>query len=97
MATREVLLRMVRSCREARKITKMMETIPEYNGEGVFEKIYGDLMDAIYLMLEERTDVLEESVTFAVINSRMSDEDCAGVLETIMKARAPVVRVGVGA
>lgn len=41
---------------------------------------YGCLLDAVYGMMGEQTMTVDESLTFTVLNSRMSDEECAAVL-----------------
>lgn len=83
MVTKEVMEKIVKSCRaamrEARKNTSMTENL--------FDEIYGDLLDGIYLMLGEKTNELEDSISFTVINSTMSDEECATVLAGIMESR----------
>lgn len=83
MVTKEVMGKIVKSCRaamrEARKNTSVTNNL--------FDEIYGDLLDGIYLMLGEKTNVLEDSISFTVINSTMSDEECATVLEAVREAR----------
>ena len=82
MVTKEVMEKIVKSCRaamrEARKNTSVTNNL--------YDEIYGDLLDGIYMMLGEKTNELEDSISFTVINSTMSDEECATVLEGIMKS-----------
>ena len=90
MTMNDVLTRLVRSCRRAKTImieeeaTNARTSPKEYGGA---EAIYGDLLDAIYLILDEDAPVVEESLAYTVVNSRMSDEDCSHVLTTVMNAK----------
>jgi len=86
MATRDIMKRIVGSCREAKRKSRSARLSCPQCADG-FEEIYGNLLDAIYLMLGEKTETLEESISYTVINSEMTDKECTEVLYTIMQAR----------
>lgn len=85
MITKEVFERIVRSCRTAKRTSERIQ-MPHENDD-VCETIMGDLIDAIYLMLGECTSTLDESITYTVLNSDMTDTECADVLFAIYNAR----------
>lgn len=79
---REALLRIVKSCRKAMKLA---EIFSDYFTEGktnnVFDDLHGDLEDALYLLNDENTSELAESIVDKVLrDDSLSDDDATDVL-----------------
>ena len=79
MMNKEVFLKMVKSYR-------LMKTTAAKLGVQTCDddacEAYGYLLDAIYAMMDEKTMTVDESMTYTVLNSQMSDDECAAVLFT---------------
>lgn len=88
MVTKDVMSKVVKCCREAKRMSdKLLKTKKSDEMEEFCFTIYGELMDSIYYMLGERTREITDSITMTVLNSNMSDAECADVLFAIMQAR----------
>jgi len=92
MVTRDVMRKVVKCCRDAKR---MSDELQKNNGDGEMEEfcftLYGELLDSIYFMLRECTTEVTDSLTMTVLNSNMTDTDCANVLFAVMKARENIV------
>ena len=76
MNTKSVLTHLIRAGRDALHLEKTLTDLgyketPYYN-------LYGEITDALYAMLDERTDTVEESKAYAAIHDIYTpDEICA--------------------
>lgn len=73
---KEALTKLVRAARTAKRADDALRNVG-YTDTPYFD-IYGDIVDGIYAMLGEKTNTLEESVTYTVLsNPDMADDECA--------------------
>lgn len=83
MNTKSVLTHLIRAGRDAFHLEKTLTDIgyketPYYN-------LYGEITDALYAMLDERTDTVEESKAYAAIHDIYTpDEICAEELAPLV-------------
>ena len=84
---KDALIRIVRSCRKAIHFAEVFHN--EFcSGMNVFDDIAGDLEDALYIMNQEKTNTLEESVVDQLIcNDILSDEDVAETLYKLISSK----------
>lgn len=76
---KETLIRMVNAARECMSADRKLQEIG-FENTPLFN-IYGTIADAIYYLIDEKTDTFEESMTFQVLNDEtLSDEECADML-----------------
>ena len=80
LTNKDALIRIVRSCRKAKHLSKVFDA--EFcSGMNAFDNIAGDLEDALFIMNQEKTDTLQESVVDQLIcNDILSDEEVAETL-----------------
>ena len=82
MDLKTVLLHLVKAGRDAMHIEKTLKDIG-YN-ETPYFNLYGEICDAIYALLDEKTDTFDESETYAAMHDIFtSDEMCAERLASI--------------
>ena len=88
MVTKDVMSKVVKCCREAKRMSdKLLKTRKSDEIEEFCFTTYGELMDCVYYMLGEHTNEITDSITMTVLNSNMSDAECTDVLFAIMQAR----------
>lgn len=76
---KEALAKLVKAARTAKRADDALRNVG-YTDTPYFD-IYGDIVDGIYAMLGEKTNTLEESVTYtALSNPDMADDECADAL-----------------
>ena len=76
MNTKSVLTHLIRAGRDALHLEKTLTEIG-YK-ETPYFNLYGDIIDAIYGILDEHTDTIEESMAYAAIHDPFTpDEVCA--------------------
>ena len=76
MNSKKVLLHLIRAGRDAIHLEQTLNNIG-YK-ETPFFNIYGEIADAVYEMLGEKTDSFDESMTYAAMHDiYTSDEQCA--------------------
>lgn len=84
MNTKSVLTHLIRAGRDALHLEKTLTDIgyketPYYN-------LYGEITDAIYALLDEQTDTIEESKAYAAIHDIYTpDEICAEELAPLVE------------
>lgn len=84
MNTKSVLTHLIRAGRDALHLEKTLTDIG-YK-ETPYFNLYGEITDAVYAMLGEETDALEESMTHAAMHDiYTSDEQCAEQLMAMME------------
>lgn len=87
LTNKDAILRIVRSCRTARRLSNIFADEVS-SGINVFDHIAGDLEDALYIMNQEETETLEESVVNQLIcNDALSDEDVADKLYELILSK----------
>lgn len=88
MDTRNVLTHLIRAGRDA---LHLEQTLTELGySETPYYNLYGEITDAIYGILDEDADTVEESRAYAAIHDPfMSDEICAE--ELAMSVSVPVI------
>lgn len=75
----ETLARLVRTARNAFRADDCLTSLGF--GQTAFEKIYGDLADAIYYLIGERSESFETSITHLALNAaHLSDDDRVSML-----------------
>ena len=85
MNTKSVLTHLIRAGRDAIHLEKTLSGVG-YN-ETPYFNLYGDIIDAIYGILDEHTDTIEESMAYAAIHDPFTpDEICAEELASIVYA-----------
>ena len=85
MNTKSVLTHLIRAGRDALHLEKTLAEIG-YK-ETPYFNLYGDITDAIYSILDEHTDTIEESMAYAAIHDPFTpDEICAEELASIVYA-----------
>lgn len=85
MNTKSVLTHLIRAGRDALHLEKTLAEIG-YK-ETPYFNLYGDITDAIYSILDEHTDTIEESKAYAAIHDPFTpDEICAEELASIVYA-----------
>lgn len=83
MNTKSVLTHLIRAGRDALHLEKTLTDLgyketPYYN-------LYGEITDALYAMLDERTDTVEESKAYAAVHDiYLPDEICAEELAPLV-------------
>ena len=85
MNTTSVLTHLIRAGRDALHLEKTLTDIG-YTQTPYFN-LYGDITDAIYGILDEQTDTIEESKAYAAIHDIYTpDEVCAAELASFVDA-----------
>ena len=85
MNTTSVLTHLIRAGRDALHLEKTLTDIG-YK-ETPYFNLYGEITDAIYGILDEQTDTIEESKAYAAIHDPFTpDEICAEELASIVYA-----------
>lgn len=85
MNTKSVLTHLIRAGRDAIHLEKTLSGVG-YN-ETPYFNLYGDIIDAIYGILDEHTDTIEDSMAYAAIHDPFTpDEICAEELASIVYA-----------
>lgn len=83
MNTKSVLTHMIRAGRDALHLEKTLTDIG-YK-ETPYFNLYGEITDAIYVLLGEQTDTIEESKAYAAIHDIYTpDEICAEELAPLV-------------
>lgn len=83
MNNKEVILRIVRTCRKAIHLSEIFFSEFANGGMNVFDDFHGDLEDALYILCDEDTFELKDSIVDKLIrNPNLSDEE---ITETICK------------
>ena len=83
MNTKSVLTHLIRAGRDALHLEKTLTEIG-YK-ETPYFNLYGDITDAIYGILDEHTDTIEESMAYAAIHDPFTpDEICADELASLV-------------
>lgn len=83
MNTKKVLTHLIKAGRDALHLENTLSSIG-YK-ETPYFNLHGEITDAIYTMLGEDTDSLEESMTYAAMNDIFtSDEQCAEQLASMI-------------
>ena len=87
MNTKSVLTHLIRAGRDALHLEKTLTEIG-YN-ETPYFNLYGEITDAIYGILGEQTDTIEESKAYAAIHDPFTpDEICAEELAMLVNVPA---------
>ena len=70
---------MVRLVRAGRKANELDESLMDLGYTSTpYSDIYGDIADAIYFMLGEKTETLDQSITYqAITDDSLTDGQCA--------------------
>ena len=85
MNTKSVLTHLIRAGRDALHLEKTLTEIGYV--ETPYFNLYGEITDAIYGILDEHTDTIEESKAYAAIHDPFTpDEICAEELASIVYA-----------
>ena len=83
MDSKKILTHLIRAGRDALNLENMLTTIG-YK-ETPYFNLYGDISEAVYTLLGEQTESIDESITHAVMRDPlMSDEDCATELAPLV-------------
>ena len=87
MINEEVLIRIVRPCRKALRLSEVIASEFTDGSHSVLDDILGDLEDALFIMNQEKTDTLSESVVDQLIrNLSISDEEVAEMLTKLINS-----------
>jgi len=87
MINEEVLIRIVRPCRKALRLSEVFSSELTEGSHTVLDDVLGDLEDALFIMNQEKTDTLEESVVDQLIrNLSISDEEVAEMLTKLINS-----------
>lgn len=85
---KEVIIRIVRSCRKAIRLADIFAAEVTEGTPNVFDNIYGDLEDALYIMNQEHTRELKESTVDQLIrNKDLSDESVTETLYQLIQSK----------
>ena len=76
----EVLTRIIRAIRTTARAAEALSVLTGGNTITIVEDAHGDLVDAVYAFVGEQTNELQESVTYKLIHSSMSDAEVANTL-----------------
>ena len=80
---KQAMKRLVRSCRATKRLANSVREL--FGNAEQLDAIEGELLDAVWIMLGERTNTITESVTYRVMNSNMGDDEAADVLIRYME------------
>lgn len=83
MDTKKILTHLIRAGRNAMSLENVLTSLG-YK-ETPYFNLYGDISEAVYTLLGEKTESFEDSVTYAVmVDPLMSDADCAEELASLV-------------
>ena len=79
MDIENALLRLVKACRESRKLDQALISLG-YDNTPYFS-ILGNILDGIYYLIGDKTETLEESVAYQALNNdSLTDSECVALL-----------------
>lgn len=85
---KNVILRIVRTCRKAMRLSEVFSAEVAERGMTVFDDIYGDLEDSLYFLNQENTQELSESIVDQLLrNKDLSDEAVTDTLYQLIQAK----------
>lgn len=87
MISKEALVRIICPCRKALRLAELFSEF-ENETNNIFDDLAGDLEDALFVMNQEQTETLPESVTDQLIrNSNLSDEEVADTIYKLITGK----------
>jgi len=85
---KDVIIRIVHACRTAMHLSDIFAAEVTGGGSSVFDTIYGELEDALYIMNQEHTQELKESTVDQLLrNKDLSDESVTETLYQLIQAK----------
>lgn len=85
---KDVIIRIVHACRTAMHLSDIFATEVTGGASSVFDTIYGELEDALYIMNQEHTQELKESTVDQLLrNKDLSDESVTETLYQLIQAK----------
>ena len=89
---REALLRIVRSCRRAKTLSEIFSREFSRGSTNCFDDLYGDLEDALYLLNDEKTDELQQSLVDQILWSSLTDEEATDTLSRVILGKDEAIQ-----
>ena len=83
---KEALKRIVYCCRRTMNLAEVFAYDQDERHNNIFDDIYGDLMDSLYYLCDQKTDTLPESIVYMLIkDDSLSEEEVAEKLAELVK------------
>ena len=84
---KDALINIIHCCRKAKHLAEVVHTEFSYT-TNIFDDIAGELEDALYIINQEKTDTLQESVVDQLIcTDTLSDEEVAETLYKLILSK----------